>query len=357
MNAPDVKLADHVRAEEEHEGIKLLRKQAVELSTKSHALQVKLWVCLVFAIAGIVLPVVASLLWNAAHTTLPQSVNEQIKDTYRLEVKKIVETVPLKSDADADAEQDIERLHDLYDHTTDPAAKARQKDALDRIEQEGKRSQRSIKSAKQELKEQAEIASSLSHGIAFGAFCLLPLLYIAWISIARALIERAKHKIEYRIIQAKSQQLQDNIGQDFFTTLVKINFKYLDQYYFQTQEQANKSFALSVGAAIVGLFIVVVGIALMYWTKSDAAYVTTASGIISQFIAAVFFYLYNRTILRMGEYHQKLVLTQNIGIALKITDLLPETERAQTQQTLVSQLMQNINQYLTGGEAKVPAQE
>ena len=49
-------------------------------------------------------------------------------------------------------------------------------------------------------------------------------------------------------------------------------------------------------------------------------YVVTAAGILSEFIAAVFFYLYNKTIQKMREYHQKLVLTQNISLALKISD-------------------------------------
>jgi hypothetical protein len=67
----------------------------------------------------------------------------------------------------------------------------------------------------------------------------------------------------------------------------------------------------------------------------------------------VFFYLYNRTVLKMGEHHKKLVLTQNIGIALKITDLLPHGEKAQAQCALVGQLTFNINQFLSEIETSI----
>ncbi len=73
------------------------------------------------------------------------------------------------------------------------------------------------------------------------------------------------------------------------------------------------------------------------------------------FFAAVFFYLYNQTVLKMGEYHQKLVLTQNIGIALKITESLPEEGRAKAQQLLVEQLTFDINAHLSGSAAFPPS--
>jgi hypothetical protein len=184
---------------------------------------------------------------------------------------------------------------------------------------------------------------------------IFPVAYFFGVPFYKSLLEKERYRIEFKIIQTKAQQLQDNIGQDFFTTLVRINFKYLDQYYFQTQEQANKSFMLSVYASIGGGLIIAVGIlSLLFGKAANVSYVTTASGLVSQFIAAVFFYLYNQTVLKMGEYHQKLVLTQNIGIALKISESLPVDGRAKAQQLLVEQLTSDINAHLSGN-AFMPA--
>jgi uncharacterized membrane protein len=97
----------------------------------------------------------------------------------------------------------------------------------------------------------------------------------------------------------------------------------------------------------VGFGIVVAGIVMMFWGKTQPAYVTTAVGVVSQFISAVFFYLYNRTILEMGQYHGKLVLTQNVSVALKIAEGLPENARSQSQQSLIERLTQDVNLYLS----------
>ncbi len=37
------------------------------------------------------------------------------------------------------------------------------------------------------------------------------------------------------------EKLQETLEDDFFTKLVKINFKYIDQYYLQTQSQADRA--------------------------------------------------------------------------------------------------------------------
>lgn len=174
--------------------------------------------------------------------------------------------------------------------------------------------------------------------------------------------ERAEH------IDKSSEDLQGALEQDFVTNLVRINFKYINSYYLQTRIQADKSFTVTVVAAMVSLTLILLGIALMYFgaippTPSSAAAGTTtssfggpataaatisaAAGILGQFISAVFFYLYNQTVGKMADYHRKLVFTQNIGLALKISDGLPPEEKTKAQIALIERLSMNINEYLS----------
>ncbi|MGD0541681.1 MAG: hypothetical protein ABSB33_09210 [Tepidisphaeraceae bacterium] len=81
--------------------------------------------------------------------------------------------------------------------------------------------------------------------------------------------------------------------------------------------------------------------------KTKASYVTTGAGVAGEFVSAVFFYLYNQTVIKMGEYHQKLVITQNIALALKITEGMPEGERVKSQAELVKALSKDVNRYLS----------
>jgi len=141
-------------------------------------------------------------------------------------------------------------------------------------------------------------------------------------------------------------QLQEGLEDDFFTKLVKINFKYIDIYYQQTQSQADKSFLLCLAVSILGLVIIAAGVVLMFLGQTAPAYVTTSAGVVGEFIGSVFFYLYNRTILKMSEYHRKLVLTQNISIALKIAQGLPEAARTRAQETLIASLTADVNRLL-----------
>lgn len=147
---------------------------------------------------------------------------------------------------------------------------------------------------------------------------------------------------------SKSEKLQEELDANFFTNLVKINFKYIDQYYLQTQLQANKSFSLCLVSAVVSLTVILFGIILLFVrpSASPAGYVAASSGTLSEFIAAVFFYLYNRTITKMSEYHQKLVLTQNVSLALKITEELPPTDQTTARLMLIERLSEDVNRLL-----------
>lgn len=172
-------------------------------------------------------------------------------------------------------------------------------------------------------------------------FLFLFILLVRW--IARARLEQT-HKVS---LTRRAEELQDKLDENFFTNLVKINFTHIDKYYSQTQIQANKSFVLSTIAAFFSFFVILIGIVMMFFGKNNPSYVTTAAGVLGEFISAVFFYLYNRTIIKMGEYHQKLVLTQNISLALKITEELPEADRAKSREKLIEYLSKDINVYLT----------
>jgi hypothetical protein len=142
-------------------------------------------------------------------------------------------------------------------------------------------------------------------------------------------------------------ELQENVSENYFDKLVETNHGYINIYYQQTQEQADKSFGLAMFASKSGLAIVALGIVLMYFDKMPSAYLTTSAGILSEFVAAIFYYLYNRTILKMSQYHQKLLLTQNISLALKISDEMPIEAKAKIQETIIDRLTFDINKFLS----------
>jgi hypothetical protein len=321
MKNPEMTDVEMTAEKVEHENIRLMREQSSSLLQKIQHTRVVWWMLIASSVIGLLLPAIAGLIWSS-----------QVDTRYMHDVSRYP---GIKSANIYSVKEEVAKALGNVDLSAEDKKK--------------------LDNEKLKYEDKDDLISTLTAISMFLGFFIFPVAYFFWIAFYRSLLEKERYRIEYKIVQTKAQQLQDNIGQDFFTTLVRINFKYLDQYYFQTQEQANKSFLLSVYASIGGGLIIAVGIlSLLFGKAANVSYVTTASGLVSQFIAAVFFYLYNQTVVKMGEYHQKLVLTQNIGIALKITESLPEEGRAKAQQLLVQQLTSDINAHLSGSAA-VPA--
>ncbi len=90
----------------------------------------------------------------------------------------------------------------------------------------------------------------------------------------------------------------------------------------------------------------------MFLEKAEPSYVTCASGVITEFIAAIFFYLYNKTVSSMSKYHNKLVLSQNISIALKVADTLPSDDKTKSKNMIISELLKDINTYLIKNDSE-----
>ena len=85
----------------------------------------------------------------------------------------------------------------------------------------------------------------------------------------------------------------------------------------------------------------------MYFGVVEPSYITCGAGVITEFISAVFFYLYNKTVSSMSKYHNKLVLSHNISTALKVAETLPESQQIEAKNLIVSELLKDINTHMT----------
>jgi len=177
--------------------------------------------------------------------------------------------------------------------------------------------------------------------IIIGAICYL-VMYTITVS--------QKDHVEYELTVYKGEMLKQSIQNDFFDNLIKLSNNYLDQYYNQTKIQAENSFLVTLFISVFGALIICFGIVMLLFDKTNPAYIATAAGVLSEFIAAVFFYFYNSTVKSMSKYHNKLVLSQNISIALKVTDTLPEQIQGEIRAELIKQLVKDINQYMVAEE-------
>lgn len=177
----------------------------------------------------------------------------------------------------------------------------------------------------------------------FAGFCIIYLNLI---------LEMRENRLRRELLELDAVYAKNDVEEDIFENSIKMSYKYLDQYYLQTREQAQRGFFVTVCVAIFGAVLIGGGIIAMFVGATEPSYITCATGVITEFIAAIFFYLYNRTVASMSKYHNKLVLSQNISIALKVSDSLPPEEKIKTKNLIVTELLKDINCHLIKDESE-----
>ena len=116
--------------------------------------------------------------------------------------------------------------------------------------------------------------------------------------------------------------------------------QYVNSYYKTNQTHVAWSFWASLVALIVGLIVLIVGVALsLSGYSAMIAVTTTAAGIFTQFISAGFFYLYNKNLKQLNVFYRELVQNQGMFFALGLVGHIPEAERSGIIQALIGRIL------------------
>jgi hypothetical protein len=173
-------------------------------------------------------------------------------------------------------------------------------------------------------------------------------------ALVKAFVEQAqqasKEKKDY------TDKLEEAQGDDVFKYLLLINVASLESYVAQTRLQAEQSFRWSKVVAVIGFMIIATGVSIAIYTSAggtiaiQAAYLASLSGVIVEFVAGVFFFLYNRTLQQINLFHQRLADAQQLSISLMANSLIgDETRRDEARADLSQALAKGVL------EAKPPA--
>ncbi len=124
----------------------------------------------------------------------------------------------------------------------------------------------------------------------------------------------------------------------YFDSLVQINVENLAAYYSLAKFHTNNAFRVALAAGVLGFVLIAAGFVVGFAGQANQtpAYVGAASGVAVEFISGVFFFLYNRTVLQMKEYHDSLIAVQNVLLAFKLVD---DTDAADEKAKLVAQVL------------------
>jgi hypothetical protein len=128
-------------------------------------------------------------------------------------------------------------------------------------------------------------------------------------------------------------------GTTYFDSLVKINVENLGEYYSLVKLHTSNSFRAAIAAGVLGFVFILLGLGLGLVREGNTqtvAIISTAAGIITNFISAIFFYLYNRTVQQLKSYHDSLLNVQNIMLSFKI---IGDLQSADTKAAMMSKMI------------------
>lgn len=122
-----------------------------------------------------------------------------------------------------------------------------------------------------------------------------------------------------RILEGLPDSSQKN--NEYFNSLVNINIENLQAYYVLVKTHSSQSFRVSLMVCIIGFVLIATGLAIGLESEGDyIGYISTAAGVLVEFIAGALFYLYNKTVRQLKEYHDSLIEVQNVLLSFKLID-------------------------------------
>ncbi len=131
----------------------------------------------------------------------------------------------------------------------------------------------------------------------------------------------ARKRVLSRFAGQDARSVRPESEPSYFDSLVRINVENLAAYYSLVKVHTDKSFAVCVAVGVIGFVLILLGLVFGFADLKNSqalAYVSGAAGIITEFISAVFFYLYNRTVRQMKGYHDSLLSVQNVLLSFKL---------------------------------------
>jgi hypothetical protein len=154
----------------------------------------------------------------------------------------------------------------------------------------------------------------------------------------------ARRRIALQLSPRSVDIVDSQVNTTYFDRLVAINVENLATYYELVKTHTNKSFIVSISAGGVGFTLIVIGLIFGFESRNGKMdmlpYLSAGSGVLTEFIAAVFFYLYNRTVRQMKDYHDSLLVVQNVLLAFKIVgDIKDESDRVKMVSAMLAYLV------------------
>ncbi|OOM16740.1 hypothetical protein [Clostridium saccharobutylicum] len=165
---------------------------------------------------------------------------------------------------------------------------------------------------------------------------LSPILFIVYFvcrSYEKFLIDQKVEELKNPVEICKNEEERNETK---FEELSNINIEHLNNYYKQTYDQCDKSFSIAKIASNASYIILATGLILFlistFIFKDDRSRlimfgITTGTGVVVKIVSSLYFYMYNTSVSKLSEYHDKLYAIQNILISLELSNQIKDSAK------------------------------
>jgi hypothetical protein len=127
-------------------------------------------------------------------------------------------------------------------------------------------------------------------------------------------------------------------------SVLELDSARLTEYYAINQSQARSSFRWAIVAFLLGFGTILCGIWLFYFRQESRSesmtWLTTIAGVVTNAVAAMFLYLYNKTHERSLYYYNQLARVQMIDLAIRLVESHgDETEKTKAKNKVIAELL------------------
>ncbi len=108
------------------------------------------------------------------------------------------------------------------------------------------------------------------------------------------------------------------------------NSKGIKEYFEISKEQEKKSYSISIGCAVVGVFILAFSIgAIFFGARIEATIITMIAGAITEVVSGIVLWIHNKSAAQLNYYYNALHENEKVLLAINLADKLGYTEKKQ----------------------------
>lgn len=134
------------------------------------------------------------------------------------------------------------------------------------------------------------------------------------------------------------KDIQNQPDYDVFKLLYK-NVRESTEYYIISKRQANKSFTLAIISCLLGVIIYICGFLIVANSDEDITIFTTISGTVVELIAGLSFWVYNKCVKQLNEYHKRLNSTEKYLTSIQMADKMNDSGKEEMYKWLIQNVM------------------